>query len=48
MTGSKKKAQEWLKREDPEGKGGSLIEGRAWKEFPVCYTGPSTAALPVV
>ncbi|MFC1491416.1 DUF5131 family protein [Nitrospinota bacterium] len=47
-TGSRKATLAYLKREDPEGKGGSLIEGKAWKEFPVCYTGPSpAAALPV-
>ncbi len=48
MTNSNKEALEQLNSVDPEGKGGSLIEGRAWKEFPVCYTGPSPASLPVV
>ena len=29
------KAKEWLKLRDPDGKGGSLLDGRMWRDYPV-------------
>ena len=47
-TGNVKAASSAIGSADPDGKGGSLIDGRAWKEFPSSYAGPSPASLPML